>query len=69
MDDLGQAIRAGHGADDDIAAVSSVAAIRTTLGHVFLAPETTAARTAIAALYEYRYPIDKHDDLLGHLPS
>ena len=64
VDDLGQAVGAGHGADDDVAAVAAVAAVRPALGYVLLAPETAASRAAIAAFDEQRYAIDEHGNPL-----
>ena len=44
VDDVGEAVAAGDGADDHVAAVAAVAAVRPALGDVLLAPEATAAR-------------------------
>ena len=61
IDDLGQAVGAGHGADDDVAAVAAVAAIGAALGNVLFAPEAAAAAAAVAAFDEYGDSIDEHD--------
>src|SRR5204862_4823842 len=40
VDDLRQAVGAGHGADEDRPAVAPVAAVGPSLGHVLFTPET-----------------------------
>src|SRR5581483_6795706 len=47
VDDRGQAVGAGHGADDDRAAMAAVAAVGTALGDVLLPAE---AHRAVAAV-------------------
>src|SRR5205085_7618 len=43
MHDRRQAVGAGHGAEDDVAAVAAVAAVRPAARHVLLAPEAADA--------------------------
>jgi hypothetical protein len=47
-------------AEDDIPAISPVAAVGTTPGNVFLPSEGDAAVSAVPGLDEYFYLIDKH---------
>ncbi len=57
VDDLGEAVSAGHGADDDVAAVAAVAAVGPATRHVLLAPEAAAAGAAVPSLDIESYPI------------
>ncbi len=65
IDDLGQAVGSGHGADDHVAAIAAVAAVRPTLGDVLLAPEAAAARAPVTTLHEKRNSVNEHNDPLG----
>ena len=44
VDDVGEAVGAGDGADDDVAAVAAVAAVGPALGDVLLAAEAAGSR-------------------------
>ncbi len=61
VDDFGEAVGAGDGADDDAAAVAAVAAVRPAARHVLFAPEAAAAAAAVAAFDEEFHTIDEHD--------
>ena len=50
VNDGRQAVGTGNRANDDVAAVTAVAAVRPTFGHVLLAPEAATPAAAIAAL-------------------
>ena len=52
----------GH--EDDVAAAAAVSAVRTALGHEFLAPKAHAPRTALSGADGNAYLIDKHAVLL-----
>src|SRR5207302_43763 len=60
VDDLGQAVGAGDGAEEDVAAVAAVAAVGAALGDVLLPPETEAAPPAVAAFDKNGDPIHEH---------
>ena len=53
----------GVGHNDDIAAVTAVAAVGAALGHMGLAPERHAPGTPVSALHIDAYFIDKHRSL------
>ena len=61
IDNLGQAVGPGHGAEDDIAAIAAVAAIGPAARHFPLPAETAAAFAAVAPFYEYRHTIHEHE--------
>src|SRR5262249_18376830 len=56
-----QAIGASHRADDHTAAIAAIAAVRSSLRDVLLAPEAAAAPAAVPAFHIDRDTIDKHD--------
>ena len=60
VDEVGEAVGAGDGAEDDAAAVAAVAAVGPALGDVLLAAEAEAAAAAVAALDEDLDAIDEH---------
>src|SRR5262249_31584772 len=60
VDNLGEAVGAGDGADDDRATVAAVAAVRPALGDVLLAAEAAHAGAAVAALDKHLDPINEH---------
>jgi hypothetical protein len=61
IDDLSQAISPGDSADDHIAALAAVAAIRSPLRDVLLTPEAAAAIAAIPAANKQNDPINEHE--------
>jgi len=48
------------GDEHDVAAMTTIASIRTALRHVRLATERRAARAAVTGLHEYLHFIDEH---------
>ena len=60
IDNVGQAIGAGHGADEDAAAVATVAAVRPAARYVLFAPEAQAAAAAVSTLDVQNHAIDEH---------
>jgi hypothetical protein len=60
MNDIGQVIGAGNGANDDIAAVPAVTAIGTAARDVLFSAETATTPAAVAPLDEDGDTIDKH---------
>src|SRR5262249_56738958 len=63
VDDVGEAVGAGDGADDDVAAVAAVAAVGPAAGDVLLAAEAAATGAAVAGLDVEGESIDEgHDE-------
>jgi hypothetical protein len=60
MRDPGQVIRAGHGANNNVAAVAAIPTIGTSARDIFLAPEAAAAPPPVATFDVDCYAIDKH---------
>jgi hypothetical protein len=61
VDDVGQAVSAGHGAHDDVAAVAAVAAIGTAARYIPFPAETATPAAAVAALDKQGHSIDEHE--------
>src|SRR5262249_17517504 len=66
IDDLGQAIGARYGADNDTAAIAAVAAVRPTARNVLLAAKADTAAAAVAAFYINGYAINEHEKAFSY---
>src|SRR5262249_49019184 len=60
IDDLGQAVGARDGANDQVAAVAAIAAVGPAARHVFFPAETAAAAASVATLHEDNYSVHEH---------
>src|SRR5207248_712669 len=65
VDDVGQGVGAGGGADDDRATVAAVAAVGAAARHVLLPAETARAGAAVAAFDVNCHPVHEHEFILG----
>ncbi len=61
MHDSRQAVRVGQGANDNVAAIAAVAAVRTAFGDILLAPKAAGAVAAVAAFDVHHHSIDEHN--------